>query len=355
MSASRTPARPLVVSTDERLLDDLLRLLATAGAEPELATGGTALRRAHRRAPLVLVGADVLATGAIRALPRRPGVVVVATRELPAADWAGAVEIGAERVAVLPDDESWLLARSTAAVRSPVERGWLVVVGGACGGAGASTVATAVALAAAPGVTLVDADPWGAGLDLLLGAERADGLRWPDLAGLRGRVAGDALLAALPEVGGVHVVAASRSSPGPLSAAAMSAVVDGSRAVGCPVVLDLARTAGVEASAVAADADAAVLVVPAQLRGATAARLQVEAPDSAWADARLIVRQVPGGLSRQEVADVVGRPVLAELTHDRSAVPRGERGEPPLISARSPLGSVARRILGGLPGRDGAR
>jgi hypothetical protein len=106
VSTSRAPARPLVVSTDERLLDDLLRLLAAAGAEPELATGGPALRRAHRQAPLVLVGADALTAGAVRALPRRPGVVVVATHELPAADWAGAVEIGAERVAVLPDDES---------------------------------------------------------------------------------------------------------------------------------------------------------------------------------------------------------------------------------------------------------
>jgi secretion/DNA translocation related CpaE-like protein len=348
VSSSRATARPLVVSTDEQLLDDLLRLLATAGAEPELATGGAALRRAHRQAPLVLVGADALATGAIRALPRRPGVVVVATRELPAAEWAGAVEIGAERVAVLPDDESWLLARSMAAVRAPVERGRLVVVGGSCGGAGASTVATAVALAAAPGVTLVDADPWGAGLDLLLGAEGAEGLRWPELTGLRGRVAGDALLAALPTVGGISVVAASRSSPLVVPAGALTAVVDAARSIGCPVVVDLPRSAGEDPPPVVADADLAVLVVPARLRAATAARLLVETPDSPWAAGHLVVRQVPGGLSRDEVADVVGRPVLAELGHDRSAVPRGERGEPPLVSARSPLGVVARRILGAL-------
>src|SRR3954471_12405219 len=237
-SAGRT-ARPLVVSTDERLLDDLLRLLATAGAEPELATGGPALRRGPRQAPLVLVGTDALATGAVRALPRRPGVVVVATRELPAADWAGAVEIGAERVAVLPDDESWLLARSTAAVRSPVERGWLAVVGGSCGGAGASTVAAALALAAAPGVTLVDADAWGAGLDLLLGAERVEGLRWPELTGLRGRVAGDALLASLPETDGAHVLAASRAEAVPIPPEALTAVVLAGRAAGAPVVVDL--------------------------------------------------------------------------------------------------------------------
>src|SRR3954454_5499350 len=199
-----TPARdrarrPLVVSGDGDLVDDLLRLLAAAGAEAELATGGPALRRAHRSAPLVLVGADVLPTPAVRALPRRAAVVVVATAELPAADWATAVELGAERVARLPADEAWLLSRGAAAARSPVEAGWLIAVGGSCGGAGASTVATALAVAAAPGSLLVDADAGGGGLDLLLGAESVEGLRWPELAGLRGRVAGDALLASLPE------------------------------------------------------------------------------------------------------------------------------------------------------------
>jgi hypothetical protein len=66
-----------------------------------------------------------------------------------------------------------------------------------------------------------------------------------------------------------------------------------------------------------------------------------------------VVGRVPGGLDRAEVADVVGRPVLAELPHDRSAVPRGERGEPPLVGPRSPLGNVARRILAEV--RSGAR
>jgi secretion/DNA translocation related CpaE-like protein len=346
---SRTAARPLVVSSDEELVDDLLRVLAAAGTEPELATGGPALRRAYRDAPLVLVGADALAAGALQVLGRRPGVVVVSDRELPAVAWAAAVEVGAERVAVLPRDEAWLLARSASAVRSPVERGRLVAVGGSCGGAGASTVAAAVALAAAPGVVLVDADAWGGGIDLLLGAERAEGLRWPELTGLRGRVAGDALLAALPEVCGVHVLAASRDSPGPVPGEAMTAVLEAVRAGGRPAVLDLSRSEpageGSSAQSALADADLAVLVVPARLRAATAARLLVATPGSGWSSAHLVIRPVSGGLSREDVADVVGRPVLAELVHDRSAVPRGERGEPPVASPRSPLGRVARRIL----------
>ena len=349
-----------MVSSDERLLNDLLRLLAAAGTEPELATGGSALRRAHRDAPLVLVGADVLDAAVLRALPRRPGMVVVAADELSVADWAIAVELGAERVALLPADEGWLLARAAAAVRSPVERGWLVAVGGSCGGAGASTLAAALALAAGSGgavALLVDADPWGGGLDLVLGAERAEGLRWPELRELRGRVAGNALMAALPEVAGVSLLAAARGAPAPVGEEALTAVIGAARAGGWPVVVDLPRpgSAGPDrcAELVLAEADLAVLVVPARLRAASAARLLTGADGDAapWSAARLVVRAVPGGLSRDEAADVVGRPVLAELAHDRSAVPRGERGEPPAIAARSPFGVVARKVLAELPAR----
>ena len=362
MSALRSlPARPLVASADEDLLDDLLRLLAAAGAEAEVATGGPALRRAHREAPLVLLGADVLTSAPVRGLPRRAGVVVVAPGELPAPVWAAAVEQGAERVAVLPADEGWLVSRVASALRRPVDRGRLVAVGGSCGGAGVSTLAAALALAAAPGsdgVLRVDTDGWGGGLDLLLGAERDEGLRWPELAGLRGRVAGDALMAALPEVGGVSVLAASRSAPGEVPAEALTAVVEAARAGGRPVVVDLPRTAGAEATAaVLAEADLAVLVVPARLRAASAARsLSTGTPGepAPWGSARLVAREVAGGLSPAEVAAVAGRPVLAVLGHDRVAVTRGERGEPPVVTPRSPLGSVAGRLLGVLTGAERA-
>jgi CO dehydrogenase nickel-insertion accessory protein CooC1 len=68
--------------------------------------------------------------------------------------------------------------------------------GGGRGGAGASVLATALALTASRldrPTMLVDADPYGGGLDLVLGAEKTGGLRWPDLAGTRGRVGGRTL------------------------------------------------------------------------------------------------------------------------------------------------------------------
>jgi secretion/DNA translocation related CpaE-like protein len=346
------PPRPLVLSSDEELLDELLRLLAAAGAEPELAAGGPGMRRAYREAPLVLLGSDALAADVLRSLPRRPGVVVVAASELPSADWARAVEVGAERVAVLPYDEAWLLSRAAAAVRSPVDRGRLLAVGGSCGGAGASTLATALAIAAGDGALLVDADPWGGGLDLLLGGERAEGLRWPELTGLRGRVAGDALLASLPLVENVHVLAASRTGPRSVPGEALTAVVEAVRGCGRTVVVDLPRAVPDgewSAAAVVADADLAVLVVPARLRPATAARLLVEAAASPWSAAQLVVRQVPGGLDPDDVSEVVGRPVVAELPHDRGIPARSERGRPPVVGPRSPLGAAARKVFACLP------
>ena len=128
--------------------------------------------------------------------------------------WAAAVEVGAERVAVLPEDRRGCCPgprppRSTRRPGMAGRRGRQLRRRRGEHGGGRD-----YSLAAAPGVVLVDADPWGAGLDLLLGAERVEGLRWPEPdAPARPDVDRGALMAALPEVDGVHVLAASRSAP----------------------------------------------------------------------------------------------------------------------------------------------
>ena len=354
-AAPAAPVHPLVVSDDPGLLDDLLRLLAAAGTTGELTAGGSALRRAHRDAPLVLLGAEVLGAAPVRALPRRPGVLVVVRGEPDPDVWPAAVEIGAERVVALPRDENWLVERAAAAVRAPVRPGWLAVVGAACGGAGASTLATALALAGRTStgsdVLLVDGDGWAGGLDLLLGAERMPGLRWPELAGVSGRVAGPALAAALPEACGVPVLAASRDEPGEVPEAALLAVATGARDSGCGVVVDL-PVRGPAAEAVLDEADLVVLVVPALLRAAAVARNLLAREGSGWRSAVVVSRPVPAGLTRAEVVGLIGRPVFTELASDRSAVARSERGEPPSVAARTPLGLVSRQLLARLPGRD---
>ncbi|WP_198598173.1 hypothetical protein [Blastococcus atacamensis] len=130
---------------------------------------------------------------------------------------------------------------------------------------------------------------------------------------------------------------------------ARSGVVDAARGTGRPVVVDLPRPGpegpGEGSRAVLADADLALLVVPARLRAASAARLLVTAEGTPWSAARLVVRTCPGGLRADDVADVVGCPVVGELPHERAVMGRGERGEPPGAGPRSALGALARQVL----------
>ena len=98
---------------------------------------------------------------------------------------------------MLPDDELWLVNVLTEAAEGPQQAGPVLAVVGGRGGAGASVFAAAVAVAAVRDgerALLVDCDPLGGGLDLLLAAEDVAGLRWADIsvgrrAGARGRVA----------------------------------------------------------------------------------------------------------------------------------------------------------------------
>src|SRR6185436_12518775 len=87
------------------------------------------------------------------------------------------------------------------------------VVGGS-GGVGASVLTAAIAVRAAQAglrVACMDGDRLGGGLDVTLGIEQEHGVRWPDLAGARGRIDGPELLRRLPCVDGVHVLSFDRA------------------------------------------------------------------------------------------------------------------------------------------------
>ena len=99
-----------------------------------------------------------------------------------------------------PDEEERILEALASALDGRGEACLVSVVGGS-GGVGASTLSVALALVAQRrGLRslLFDADPLGGGLDLVLGSERAEGLRWHDFDATRGRLSAGSLADVLP-------------------------------------------------------------------------------------------------------------------------------------------------------------
>src|SRR5690606_20420675 len=221
------PPRPLLVCDDAAVIDGVLHLAAAAGVTVELAPSPGAARAAWRHAPLLLVGPDALPDVHRLRLPRRDRVVVVCLDDDEQL-LKESMLIGAERVCALHTDQSWLVGRMADAVESPGDPGDVVCVVGGRGGAGASVTATALALTAMHmGRTplLVDGDPLGGGIDLALGGEDAEGLRWPDLASTRGRVNGAALRSALPRLEQLTVLSWDRTDDLDVPVDAMRAVL----------------------------------------------------------------------------------------------------------------------------------
>ncbi|MGH3458288.1 septum site-determining protein Ssd, partial [Aeromicrobium sp.] len=205
-------ALPLIATADDRMLDDALRWCAAVGCTPEVAPDVAAARRSWRGAPVVMVGDD-LAPELVRAqLPRRDHVLLLARS--PGEAWPLAVALGAVDV-VTGDDEVRALDALTLALDGRGEACLVSVVGGV-GGSGASTLAASLALAGADrGLQslLLDADPLGGGLELLLGTESVDGLRWHDLGVADGPVAAESLADVLPRRDGLATLSWGRDGP----------------------------------------------------------------------------------------------------------------------------------------------
>jgi MinD-like ATPase involved in chromosome partitioning or flagellar assembly len=197
----------------------------------------------------------------------------------------------------------------------------------------------ALTSAASRPTLLVDADQGGGGHDLLLGIERADGRRWPSLR--PDDAAG--LLASLPRVGGLRVLScapAERVAPGADEAAAVVAAALTDVDV---VVADAPREASPVTARLASMARLAVVVVPAEVRAATAAAAVVGRLRDHCDDVRLVVRHPgPADLRVADVADVAGASVAAVWPWDRRLARLVDTGQ---------LASAWRRTSGAAPAR----
>lgn len=346
-SSEPTPlSRPLVVTSEPVLLEELLRLCGAAGIPPTVAADPAALRRGWSSASVVLLGAEL--AGAALELPPRSRVVVVGS----SGDrlWELAADVGADHVAELPSAAAWLVGLLTGQAGEGARRAPVLCVVGGQGGAGATTLAAALSRTASSGGTttlLVDADPFGGGVDLALGLESAAGDRWPQLLSGGDRSPGvtRGFIDRLPARGGLLLLATDREEPVVITDTLLAGVlIEGRERCGL-VVVDLPRRIDAVAQTALSAADCVYLVVPAQVRAvAAAAQLAVALRDRA-ADVRAVVRgPAPSGLSLDAVTRSLGIQLAGAVRAEPGLARDYERGVPP-GQPRGPLARLCAELL----------
>ena len=341
--------RPLLLTRDPDLLDDLRRLSVAAGVEPDVVTSAASSRRLWAAAPLVVVGDDLADEVVSASLARRSDVLVASHAGDGDLPWRAAVALGAEHVVGLPDGETYLVERLADGRVAGRARAFVVGVVGGSGGAGSSVLAAALALACRRRgeVCLVDLDPGSGGLDLVLGAEDEPGVRWPELASVSGLLEPEALRSALPRAHGVDVLSVDRSGADAVPLRSVPAVIDSVRAAYDVVLLDLPRGRPDVLEVAVPSCDVVLLVVTADVRGAASAVRHVAALRDV-ADVRLVVRhrrRQAGELDPDELAAWLDLDVAAEVGHDTRLASALDRGEPPGLAPRSRLARTCGELV----------
>ena len=334
----------LVVAGPGETQEAVLAAAAAQDLAVRTVTSTAELAAGWRSAGSVFVADDFAAAVAGHALPSRERVFLVGGDEAALTRWSA--PLGA-RVIGLPAGRAWLgvVLDGGGPGATPV----VAVLGGA-GGAGASTLAGMLACLAARGArpaALVDADLVGGGIDLLLGAERTQGWRWPRLSGAEGHV-GD-LRPYLPVVDGVSLVSMARGPTIDLARDPLAAILGSLRRNHELVVLDPGRSLAIASREAIRLASRVLLVVPGGVRAVAAARELVRALQ--LDEAEVVLRRGVQGLSAAAVADALELPVVAELPHDRRLTVAAERGLSPLRAGRR-YRAACSRLLARVEGRD---
>ncbi|GAA2081420.1 septum formation initiator [Aeromicrobium halocynthiae] len=335
MDPGQPNAAALVVSSSPPVREDAERWCAALGAEAVLADDVVQARRSWREARLVIVGADVARSVAGAGLSRRDHVVVVHEGHDEQEAWPAAVALGAVAVVSVREERA-ALAALTAALDGRGE-GAVVSVLGAVGGSGTSTFAGCLAGRAVHRghrSLLADLDPLGGGLDLLLGAEHAEGVRWQGLGGADGTLSAGSLSKVLPTAEGMAVLTWDRDHPVARPSQVggiVSAAVRGFDLV----VADLPRRPDEHVEDVLGRSVLTVLLVPEETRALAAARATLAWLETTAGSVAVLGVARPGGIESGLLARALERPVVGRLRRDRSMRTAVEVGRGPLRARRT--------------------
>jgi pilus assembly protein CpaE len=273
----------------------------------------------------------------------------------------GAIECGAKGYYLWPADREELAgsaARLAVAERSPAEkRAVIVAVYGPRGGSGATFIATHLASAFAQmslSCVLVDCDPSFAELTIALGVKPGEEFRTiADLAPVADELTPDHLEGVLwshPHGFRALLAPSEGSSPGAVEPIppthVFTSAIDALASLADVIVLHLPRSTDDLARAAVTSADRSIVVLSLDVLSFHGARraLALLAPGDARVDF-VVNRAARADIVPGDVERVFGRPPIAVIPMDRSAVGVQDRGR--LVSRRGPAG----RAIAGLAAR----
>ena len=270
-----------------------------------------------------------------------PQLTLVVMGETSPETWQVAVTHKAVHVAVMPDGQSWIIEHFPAPI---VAQAFALGVIPAIGGAGASTIASAISVHAKQdfhSVMLVDLDRANAGLDIVCGAESSEGLRWDDIGSTPGLMRGEDIQRAVPVHDGVHILSWKRDALALNKEMPCAEVIKQLSGVFEFLVLDFGTTEAFDAELLRR-LDAAIVVVPNTVRGCASAARRIAEARAQGVEPLLVVREVSGShLKSVEVSDSLQVPLLTRLPTDQRVVEQIEQGMGPgLVN----LGSFTRAI-----------
>lgn len=338
--------RPLVITEDHDLLDDLVRVAAAAGAQLDVAHTPAHARPYWNLAPMVAIGPDQADALSATSPPTRDQVLLVTRTPEDPDTWRKCVAVGAQAVLRLPADERHLVERFADAMEPEPRSGMVTCVIGGHGGAGASVVSACLALRASGDrlrTLLIDADPLGGGMDALLGHEEAAGARWNDLVAREGRISAAALRSALPSFGDLAVLSFARGEVAAIPLQAMRSVLEAGVRGFDLVVVDLPRHLDPAAVEALTRAHTTLTVTTADLRGILSTVQVLGELRKHTSDIRAILR--PGAIDHQTAAESLGIPTAADLPDQPRLTATLNRGELPGLGPRTVLGTLCASLL----------
>ncbi|MEU5154526.1 septum site-determining protein Ssd [Glycomyces sp. NPDC021274] len=347
-----TAAESLLVTTDDRLVEAIAPLAATAGHPLRRIRHPRDAEGHWQSAPIVLVGPDLAPECIACDFPHREPLLLCTTMSWLGGDtddtsllWPMAIQMQATSVVALPDANDFLtdLLIRTALDAEPAP---VIATVAGHGGAGASTLALAAATDAAHSgrkTVLIDLDHTGGGIDTAAGLAAQPGWRWPSLANGTGPLDPERLLGGLPKRGGLHLVGPDPRNPAEVSAAAFDRVLQAARLGADLVVVDLPRTRTAAAASAAVAARSIAVAIGPGTRSWEAARSVTAAYGLHSAHLGIVLRgeasPSPAGTTWDGLRepDRLAPPV-------RGSVPTDRRLPVLLRQGRVPRGKVGRGI-----------